>query len=436
MSLQRRILRQQLQQPQAFSHLLTLQRQFDVTICQARRHYSQSTQIRMLAPRATTTRMLDLHNNNNNSTNDSSETMQHVLSSTRRRSGGVGPFRHYHYCYSSMASNYHHQLATRPSPQQQQQLLLSSKDHYYYDHVRSITSVAQHPANRKQVPGITKKKNKDKYAKEGDEYEELEPSTTATSTDDAESSSTTTPLIKRFQEKDGEDTKLRQEIPLEAIRINNLKEFEAKTGQATILTTTNPDVDDPCPPWQNPLHHNNPDLQRIFPEDFPGGVIPPEAYVPAPPVKDVDGSGVYAPQNVVDICHDMLQLNMLEMAALHQKICLHFGFPYDDPLLMSGGGGSGGSGGGAGSNAAEAAPEPEPAAPAKTVFDVKLMGYDEKSKIKVIKEVRAAVPGLGLKEAKEMVEGAPKVISKDLKPEQAEELKKKLQDAGAIVEIV
>ena len=66
---------------------------------------------------------------------------------------------------------------------------------------------------------------------------------------------------------------------------------------------------------------------------------------------------------------------------------------------------------------------------------MKLTGFDAKAKIKVIKEVRA-IAGLGLKEAKELVEGAPKIIKKDLKPEEAEELKKKLEEVGATIEIV
>mmetsp|Transcript_38262 Transcript_38262/g.46698 ORF Transcript_38262/g.46698 Transcript_38262/m.46698 type:complete len:211 (+) Transcript_38262:167-799(+) len=70
----------------------------------------------------------------------------------------------------------------------------------------------------------------------------------------------------------------------------------------------------------------------------------------------------------------------------------------------------------------------------KDTFDLKLTGFDAKSKIKVIKEVRA-ISGLGLKEAKDMVEGAPKVLKKDLKKEDAEELKKKLEDIGATVEL-
>lgn len=70
-----------------------------------------------------------------------------------------------------------------------------------------------------------------------------------------------------------------------------------------------------------------------------------------------------------------------------------------------------------------------PAAEEKTDFTVKLSGFDAASKIKVIKEVRA-ITELGLKEAKELVEGAPAVIKEGLSKEDAEELKSKLEAAG------
>ena len=76
------------------------------------------------------------------------------------------------------------------------------------------------------------------------------------------------------------------------------------------------------------------------------------------------------------------------------------------------------------------------AAPAeeKTAFEVilKEMGAN---KIGVIKEVRAAVPGLGLAEAKALVEGAPKTIKEGVTKAEAEEIKKKIEAAGAKVEI-
>jgi large subunit ribosomal protein L7/L12 len=75
-----------------------------------------------------------------------------------------------------------------------------------------------------------------------------------------------------------------------------------------------------------------------------------------------------------------------------------------------------------------------PAAEEKTTFEVilKEMGAN---KIGVIKEVRAAVPGLGLAEAKALVEGAPKSVKEGVTKEEAEEIKKKIEAAGAKVEI-
>lgn len=79
--------------------------------------------------------------------------------------------------------------------------------------------------------------------------------------------------------------------------------------------------------------------------------------------------------------------------------------------------------------------EAEEVVEAKTAFDLKLVGFDAKAKIKVIKEVRA-IAGLGLKEAKELVDSAPKVIQKSLKEDKAEELKAALEAVGAQIEIV
>jgi large subunit ribosomal protein L7/L12 len=75
-----------------------------------------------------------------------------------------------------------------------------------------------------------------------------------------------------------------------------------------------------------------------------------------------------------------------------------------------------------------------PAAEAKTAFDVILKEIGA-NKIGVIKEVRAAVPGLGLAEAKALVEGAPKTVREGVTKEEAEEIKKKLEAAGAKAEI-
>ena len=77
-----------------------------------------------------------------------------------------------------------------------------------------------------------------------------------------------------------------------------------------------------------------------------------------------------------------------------------------------------------------------PAAEEKTEFTVTLKGLaDASKKIAVIKEIRNIVPGLGLKEAKDLVEGAPKVVKEDVPKEEANKIKEALAAAGADVEI-
>lgn len=78
---------------------------------------------------------------------------------------------------------------------------------------------------------------------------------------------------------------------------------------------------------------------------------------------------------------------------------------------------------------------PAAAAEEKTEFDVVLTGFDAAKKVAIIKAVREVVPGLGLKEAKDIVEGAPKTLKEGASKEEAEAMKKKLVDAGATVEV-
>jgi large subunit ribosomal protein L7/L12 len=87
---------------------------------------------------------------------------------------------------------------------------------------------------------------------------------------------------------------------------------------------------------------------------------------------------------------------------------------------------AGPAGGGAGGAA--------PAAEAKTEFDVVLESFDAAKKIGIIKVVRAAT-GLGLKEAKDAVEGAPTKVKEGISKEDAEKLKKELEEAGAKVSV-
>ena len=103
-------------------------------------------------------------------------------------------------------------------------------------------------------------------------------------------------------------------------------------------------------------------------------------------------------------------------------------------------GGMGGGGGGAqvSGGAQEAKKEEkkvEEVKVEKTHFDVELTSFDAANKIKVIKEIRA-IKGLGLKEAKELVEAAPQWIGKELPKEEAEQLIEKMTAAGAVLKMV
>lgn len=85
--------------------------------------------------------------------------------------------------------------------------------------------------------------------------------------------------------------------------------------------------------------------------------------------------------------------------------------------------------------AAGVAGAPAAAAEEKTEFDVVLAGFDAAKKVAIIKAVREVVPGLGLKEAKDMVDNAPSTLAEGISKEAAEELKKKFEEVGAVIEI-
>ncbi len=114
-------------------------------------------------------------------------------------------------------------------------------------------------------------------------------------------------------------------------------------------------------------------------------------------------------------------LTALELSTLVKGLEDRFGIQAAVPMAM------GAAMPGAGAGAAAPAPEQ------KTAFDVVLKETGA-NKIAVIKEVRAAT-NLGLKEAKDLVEGAPKTVKTGVAKEEAEELKKKLEAAGAKVEL-
>jgi large subunit ribosomal protein L7/L12 len=121
------------------------------------------------------------------------------------------------------------------------------------------------------------------------------------------------------------------------------------------------------------------------------------------------------------IVEQLSGLSVLEIAGLVKQLEEKWGVSAAAPVAMAA---APAAGGGAAA----------PAAEEKATFDVilKEMGAN---KIGVIKEIRGAVPGLGLAEAKALVEGAPKPIKEGVPKQEAEDIKKKVEAAGAKVEI-
>lgn len=121
------------------------------------------------------------------------------------------------------------------------------------------------------------------------------------------------------------------------------------------------------------------------------------------------------------IVEQLSELTVMEAAELVKQLEEKWGVSAAAPVAVAGAVAAGGGDGGA-------------AAEEKDSFDVILVDAGAK-KINVIKEVRGAVPGLGLADAKALVEGAPKAIKEGATKEEADELKSKLEAAGAKVEV-
>jgi len=121
-------------------------------------------------------------------------------------------------------------------------------------------------------------------------------------------------------------------------------------------------------------------------------------------------------QKIVD---DLSKLTVLEAAELAKLLEEQWGVSAAAPVAVAAAGGG----------AAAAAPAEE-----QTEFTIILAGAPADKKIAIIKEVRA-ITSLGLKEAKDLVESAPKPVKEGVKKEEADELKKKLEAAGAQVQV-
>jgi large subunit ribosomal protein L7/L12 len=120
-----------------------------------------------------------------------------------------------------------------------------------------------------------------------------------------------------------------------------------------------------------------------------------------------------------ELIEEIKKMSVLELSQLVKALEEEFGVSAAMPMAVSAGPAAG---------AAPAAEEEE-----KTEFDVILKAAGEK-KINVIKEVRA-ITGLGLKEAKDLVDGAPNPVKQGVPKAEAEDIKKKLEEAGAEVEV-
>ena len=122
------------------------------------------------------------------------------------------------------------------------------------------------------------------------------------------------------------------------------------------------------------------------------------------------------------IVEQLSGLTVLEIAGLVKQLEEKWGVSAAAPVAMAAAPAAGGGG------------AATPAAEEKTTFEVilKEMGTN---KIGVIKEVRSAVPGLGLAEAKALVEGAPKTIKEGVTKDEAAQIKKKFEEAGAKVDV-
>jgi large subunit ribosomal protein L7/L12 len=125
--------------------------------------------------------------------------------------------------------------------------------------------------------------------------------------------------------------------------------------------------------------------------------------------------------NVEQIAEELDKLTLLEAAQLSKLLQEKWGVSAAAPMAMAAPGGGGTQGGGG------AATEE------KTEFDVMLMAAGDK-KIQVIKVVRE-LTGLGLKEAKDLVDGAPKPVKEKVAKAEADDMKKKLEEQGATVQV-
>lgn len=161
--------------------------------------------------------------------------------------------------------------------------------------------------------------------------------------------------------------------------------------------------------FRAPLMQSAEATQQVLPEKL---TIPPPSNVEKPVSAKID-----------KLATEISQLNLLEVSELSGLLKKRLNLP-DAPVMPMGG-------------MMMKAPEEEEAAPkvVKSSFTVKLMKFDEKQKVAIIKEIKSLMEGMNLVQAKKFVESAPAVVKADISKEEAEKLKEALSKVGGVIEV-
>ncbi|XP_060522352.1 uncharacterized protein LOC132699575 [Cylas formicarius] len=151
----------------------------------------------------------------------------------------------------------------------------------------------------------------------------------------------------------------------------------------------------------------------------------PEAPIEKLTIPPPSGTDSPVSPKIDKLATEIAHLNLIEVSELSSLLKKRLNLP-DAPAFPAGG------------FVAAAAPvEEEEVEPqkVKTIFTVKLMKFDEKQKVALIKEVKNLLEGMNLVQAKKFVEGAPTVVKADIPKEEADKLKEVLEKVGATIEI-
>lgn len=140
-----------------------------------------------------------------------------------------------------------------------------------------------------------------------------------------------------------------------------------------------------------------------------------------PPPSNVE---IKASPKIEKLFTEISQLNLIEVSELNDILKKRLNLP-DAPAFA------------VGAVAAQAPAEEEEAAPTsvKSSFNVKLMKFDDKQKVALIKEIKSLVEGMNLVQAKKFVESAPALVKGDVSKEEAEKLKEAIEKVGGTVEV-